>query len=94
MGAEISATSTVYDNLTREIVEMLPWRQRVIAIGAWGEWADTIRTGLREYNTQINPNVPDHVYNYDFQRDIGLVNFWYGQLIGSAVIGYEYYAIP
>jgi len=91
VGQEIKATSTVYRNANKSILQLLPWRQRTIAIGAWGGWSDTIRTGLREFNIVPGSDVLDHVYNYVFVKGIGLVHFWHGRLVGNVVTGYEYF---
>ena len=62
----------------------------------WGEWPDTIRTGLLEDNADPVPQV---AYNYVFARDkngkpIGLVQFWYiAMLPGETPKGILYHAI-
>lgn len=75
------------------------WVYRTIEYNkVWGRYTDTWRTGLREFNSEFNSNNVKHkdrVYNYVFQRGVGMVNFWYGDLEDNQSIlnGVEYYAI-
>jgi hypothetical protein len=67
------------------------WKYRTIEYlpVAWGNFIDCWRTGLREYNPAGN----DRVYNYLFMKNKGMVNFWYGDLIGNQVTGHQFYAV-
>lgn len=78
------------------IHDTLNWESFLIHAGQpWGDWPDTIRTGLLEDNRDPVPQV---AYNYVFARDkngkpIGLVQFWYiAMLPGETPKGILYHA--
>lgn len=67
-----------------------PSRCRVVYCGPWGHWPDTVRTALWE-----KPGAADaFVYNYVWQKDIGLIDFWYGALAAdNTVSGIQMYGV-
>ena len=67
------------------------WRYTTIEhLATWGRYVDCWHTALRECN---EPNGRDYVYNYIFMKGKGMVNFWYGQLVGTTVTGFQLYGV-
>ncbi len=64
------------------------WSYRTIQhYELWGIFPDVWRTALWEHET-------NHVYNYAFAKDIGMVNIWHGFMdVNGNVVGTEYYAL-
>ncbi len=85
-GREITGTSQIFDcqnGIWRWFP--YPWRNRVIALGPWATWPDTVRSGLRE--------TTGGVYNYVHARDIGAVDLWWGvPAADGSIDGYRFYA--
>jgi len=76
---------------------VFPSRCQIVSRGPWEplgdgtyKYPDTVRSALWE-----RPNTPESwVYNYVWAHDVGLVDFWYGQLgAGESVSGYQYYGV-
>ena len=69
------------------------WQYMTIAhYDTWGSMQDVWRTGLYELEGNNGNGV---VYNYVFQRNVGMVHFWYGNLdkATNTVNGFEYWMI-
>ncbi len=84
-GHEVSGTSQIFDcqnGIWRAFP--YPWRNRVIALGPWATWSDTVRSGLRE--------TTGGAYNYIHARGIGAVDFWWGTPTATVFNGYRFYA--
>lgn len=71
------------------IIPDFHWRYRTIAhYDTWGHHTDCWRTALWEYSSSF-------VYNYVFARDVGMVDFWYGNLSAdNQVTGMRLYYLP
>lgn len=69
------------------IVPSFHWKYKTIAhYETWGGFADVWRTGLHEITS-------NHVYNYIFAKDIGMVDFWHGSIDKyNNVKGVRYFA--
>ena len=93
-GLAIENISKVY-HLDETFMLNFKWKNKVVAhYDTWGKFQDVWRIGLREYHTYNNPQVFDTVYNYVFMKNVGLVDFWYGQFgADGKVRGYEFYAV-
>jgi len=94
-GQAIDQTSKVYSTISQAFLLNFHWKYKTVAhYDNWGAFPDVWRTGLREYDSEVSPNVPDRVYNYAFMRGVGLVDFWYGSFQADGTVkGYEIYAI-
>lgn len=68
----------------------LPWQFNTLYQGDVGPWSDCIITALLEDTVQPEGR---WIYNYCFQRGVGMVNRWYGLTLadGTVPIGYEFY---
>jgi len=64
------------------------WQYRTIAhYDNWGPFSDVWRTALKEFRT-------NHVYNYVFQKDVGIVDLWHGAVDAQGnVTGVEYWKV-
>jgi len=64
--------ASCYDNTV--VMPAIYWKYKTIAhYKVWGGFSDVWRTGLREYTS-------NHVYNYIFAKNIGMVDFWHGSI--------------
>jgi len=64
--------ASCYDNTV--VIPAIYWKYKTIAhYKVWGGFSDVWRTGLREYTS-------NHVYNYVFAKNIGMVDFWHGSI--------------
>jgi hypothetical protein len=91
-GVTYSGTSVVRSSATNDTIinPAFNWKYRTVEyLPTWGPFADCWRTALHEYN----PTSKDSVYNYVWMKNVGLVNFWYGELNGNTVTGYIYHAV-
>lgn len=102
-GEQLNATSVVYESCQpdSQVIEYLPWTYQTIdKRPMWGNFADVVRTGLWEKNSQATNgqgqplNGQDRVYNYVFQNGVGVVNFWYGYVQPDGTLYYNPYADP
>lgn len=84
---EVSRIFTSCENNT-VIIPAFHWKYKTIAhYESWGDYSDVWRTGLHEYTS-------NHVYNYIFAKNIGMVDFWHGSIDeNNNVIGTRFYAV-
>jgi len=78
-------------------IESQTFKWKYWTIAAYSNWGPTIsdvwRTGLREYgDCEFGGTNGGQVYNYVFQRNVGLVDFWYASInCAGQGSGFQYF---
>lgn len=89
-GERIETYSTLRANCDDGTISNQSYRTTYVTQGhyaTWGAWSDVWVTSLLEYGST------QHIYNYAFARNVGLINMWHGDVSSGTIYGYEYYAL-